>query len=203
VLLAGAGGALVVSAVLVSDTTGSRFGRLVDALGVESTFERVCPLVRDGVRWLGLRCDASDAALRSAGVHAAEQSSEGQRIVDAGHAVSRVAERPLLGHGVARGAARLIEPTAKNVWLELAVEGGLLSAAAFAWGLAFTMRQHHAFGAGQRLVGSVLLLYFAVAWPFLQTFPRLDQWLAFWAALTFTSRSRGATSNHALSSSQR
>ena len=190
VLLAAAGGALVVSAVFLSDETAPRFGRLAGALGLQSTFERVCPLVRHGARWLALSCEDSDEALRSVGVAAAEESSEGQRIVDAGHALSRIAQRPLLGHGVARGNARLLEPTAKNTWLEIAVEGGLLSAAAFAWGLVLTLRRHGAFGTGGGLVGWILVLWFAVAWQFIQTFPRLDPWLAFWAALAFTSRSR-------------
>ena len=187
-LVALAAVAALVAGLLLPEQTRARFTMLSDALGWHRTFERICPLVRLD----SLRCATSEAALRSVGVEAAEESSEGQRIVDAQRAIASIEARPLVGHGVTPGHDRLLEPTAKNTWLEIAVEGGVLSAAALAWGLLFTLKRFGAFEAGNRAIAIVLLLYFVVAWQFLQTFPRLDQWLSLWAALTFAASGRAA-----------
>jgi O-Antigen ligase len=191
-MLALAGVATLAAGLLLSEQTRTRFTMLSDALGWHRTFERICPLVRDNLDLPTLRCATSAAALRSVGVEVAEESSEGQRIVNAQHAIASIEARPLVGHGVTPGHDRLLEPTAKNTWLEIAVEGGVLSAAALAWGLLFTLKRFGAFEAGNRAIAIVLLLYFVVAWQFLQTFPRLDQWLSVWVALTFLASGRAA-----------
>jgi hypothetical protein len=126
-----------------------------------------------------------------------EQTSEGQRLTSLKDSLASVVAHPLLGSGVTRGKDRLIGPSASNVWLEMAVKGGILPVAAFVWGLGFTLHRWRVFRPENRAIAIVLLLYFAVAWQFLQTFPRLDQWLSFWVALTFaaewTRTSREAT----------
>ncbi len=71
-----------------------------------------------------------------------------------------------------------------NTWLELGVEGGVLALLAFAWGLLATLYQWERLTWENRAVGTVLVLYFLLSWQFVQTFPRLDQWLSFWMALT-------------------
>ena len=89
-----------------------------------------------------------------------------------------------------------IEPITSNVWLEIAVEGGIPALIAFIWGLTYSMHRWHAFKSGNRMIGAMLVFYFAVAWQFLQTFPRLDPWVAFWVALTFTAATTEARQRH-------
>jgi len=71
-----------------------------------------------------------------------------------------------------------------NTWLEIAVEGGVFALIAFVWGLAATIYRWEGLGRENRAVGVALLLYFLVSWQFIQTFPRLDQWLSLWMALS-------------------
>jgi hypothetical protein len=89
----------------------------------------------------------------------------------------------LLGNGVREGRTRLIEPVAANVWLEIGSEGGLLSLGAVLWGLGWSLWRGQALAPHNRAIALALCAYFAVAWQFLQTFPRLDQWMSFWFAL--------------------
>ena len=180
---------LVCVVLLAPDANRERFAALVKSLGWQQTFQRVCPIVQSLVTTLELQClDESERRLSAGRARdiVPEHTSEGQRFVSMGESIARVIEHPWLGHGVTRGRDRLIEPVTSNVWLEIAVEGGLLAAVTFAWGLAVSLHRWHAFAPGYRLIGIVLALYFVVAWQFLQTFPRLDPWLAFWVALTFT-----------------
>lgn len=183
--------ALVGAALLVSEQNRSGFAALLQSLGWQQTVERICPIVRDQVAFLDLQCSSSEERLRSIGRlrdAIPEQTSEGQRLASLKEAIADVTARPLLGGGVTRGEHRLIEPTASNMWLEIAIEGGLLSVAAFVWGLAYALHRWRAFRPENRAIAIVLLLYFVVAWQFLQTFPRLDQWLSFWVALTFSAQ---------------
>lgn len=182
--------AILSAALFAQEANRTRFWALLHSLGWQQTVERVCPILRDHVAFLGLRCLSAEERLRSIGRPrdaVPEHTSEGQRLSSLKEGITRVKERPLLGDGVTRGKHRLIEPTVSNTWLELAVEGGLLSLFAFVWGLGFTLHRWRVFSPENRAIAIVLVLYFLVAWPFLQTFPRLDQWLSFWVALTFAS----------------
>ena len=71
-----------------------------------------------------------------------------------------------------------------NTWLEIAVEGGVFALIAFLWGLVATTYSWEGLRRENLAVGVAVLLYFLVSWSFIQTFPRLDQWLSFWMALT-------------------
>ena len=97
--------------------------------------------------------------------------------------LERIKAHPLAGEGVLRGKDRLIEPTVPNTWLEITVEGGVFALIAFVWGLGATLYRWGGLRRENRAVGIVLLLYFLVSWQFIQTFPRLDQWLSLWMAL--------------------
>lgn len=183
--------ALIFAGLLVPEQNRTRFGALLHSLGWQQTLERVCPIVRDHFAFLDLQCLNTEERLRSLGRlrdAVPEHTSEGQRLTSLKDAVASVQARPLLGSGVQRGEHRLIEPTASNMWLEIAVEGGILSVAAFVWGLSFTLHRWRVFRLETRAIAIVLLLYFVVAWQFLQTFPRLDQWLSFWLVLTFAAQ---------------
>jgi hypothetical protein len=173
--------------VLMSSEHRDRFLVLAGPLGVHQTMERVCPLVRDVVPALAIDCLDDEGRRRQLDPWNAdrepEDTSEGQRVMAALKAVERIRDAPWLGTGVQRGQDRLIGPVASNVWLEIGSEGGLLSLAAFVWGLAWSLWRHQAFAPRNRALLVALLTYFLVAWHFLQTFPRLDQWLAFWFAL--------------------
>lgn len=190
-LVGGALFALFAGALLIIDTNRTRTIALWQALGWTQTVERVCPMLRDRLAFLALQCLSAEERARAVGRArdaVPQDTAEGQRLAWMQGALARVEASPLLGHGVARGDTRLIDARSSNVWLEIAVEGGLLSVAAFVWGLGYTLHRFGAFRAGNRAGLVVLLTYFVVAWPFLQTFPRLDQWLAFWVALTVVSR---------------
>ncbi len=182
---------LLGAALLLPEQNRTGFAMSLQSLSWQQSVERVCPIIRNQLAFLDLQCLSSEERVRSIGRSrdiVPEQTGEGQRLGHAKQAFAIVAAHPLLGSGVTRGEHRLIEPTASNMWLEMAVEGGILSVAAFVWGLAFTLRRFRVFRPENRSIAIVLLVYFAVAWQFLQTFPRLDQWLSFWVALTFAAR---------------
>ena len=66
----------------------------------------------------------------------------------------------------------------------LAVRANRFARRSLAWGLLATLYQWERLTWENRAVGTVLVLYFLLSWQFVQTFPRLDQWLSFWMALT-------------------
>lgn len=173
---------------LASPTNRARFVQLAAPLGIEQTVERVCPMLQTILPVLHLACLEGDARQRYLDAWNANRSpaetSEGQRVKAALDAIETIKRSTLLGSGVREGRGRLIEPVASNVWLEIGAEGGLLSLAAFAWGVGWSLVRRQAFAPGNRAIALALLAYFVVAWQFLQTFPRLDQWLSFWFALT-------------------
>lgn len=190
-LFAGALTLVGFAGLLMPEQNRARFWSLLQALSWQQTLERICPIIRDHVPSLDLKCLSSAERVRSMGRPrdaVPEHSSEGQRLTSLKDAIASVQQRPFLGSGARRGEHRLIEPTASNVWLEIAVEGGVLSVAAFGWGLLFTLHRWGALRPENRALAIVLLLYFVIAWPFLQTFPRLDQWLSFWLVLTFAAQ---------------
>ena len=193
--------AIAVALPVFQAVNRTAFADMSRALGVQQTYERVCPLLQQHVPLLALECLDDEARRRSLdpwnALRRPIDTSEGQRVAAALRAVETVMEAPLLGQGVHRGEQRLLEPVASNVWLEIATEGGLLSAAAFAWGLAWSMWRSGLFAPGHRRIAVAFITYFAVAWQFLQTFPRLDQWLAFWFALTVVSRLVGGQASPA------
>ncbi|HVE48322.1 MAG TPA: O-antigen ligase family protein [Casimicrobiaceae bacterium] len=188
--------------MLAPEANRARASALLRTLGVSQTFERICPIVRDTFS-ASLACLSDEARKRvmtRPSDIVPEQTGEGQRITQLRESVARIAANPLLGHGVTPGRTRLIEPVTSNVWLEIATEGGLLSATAFAFGLVMTMIRWRAFEGPNRSIAVALILYFVVAWPFLQTFPRLDTWVALWIALAFAARQPFASSQTASAS---
>jgi hypothetical protein len=74
------------------------------------------------------------------------------------------------------------------MWLEVALEGGVASLLAFAFGMTFTLWRWHAFEPRHRDIMIVLALWLLIAWQFIETFPRLDLWIAFWVVLVWTRR---------------
>jgi hypothetical protein len=109
-------------------------------------------------------------------------------------ALATVADYPSLGVGAGPGSNRLIAPpAAPNLWLEIALDGGLAALVAFGFGIAYTLYRWRAFKPQHRDILIVLLLWLCVAWQFIGTFPRLDLWIAFWVALAWM---RGETNGN-------
>ena len=73
--------------------------------------------------------------------------------------------------------------------VEIALEGGLLALIAFTFGVMFTLWRWGAFDARNRDIMIMLALWLLIVWQFVQTFPRLDLWIAFWVVLVWTRRS--------------
>ena len=185
----GAGGLSVLLFALFLLPEQSRIGvaTLARALGASETIERICPIVKPHLPW-DIHClEGEERALAlplNQREELPERTSEGGRLMSWENALARIGQHPYAGQGVTRGTDRLISPTVPNTWLELGVEGGVFALLAFAWGLAATLYQWRGLRWENRAVGAVLLLYFLLSWQFIQTFPRLDQWLSFWMALT-------------------
>jgi hypothetical protein len=186
VLLAGA----LAGFIAMSDKRES-FSGLIGTLGFAQAFERVCPLVADQFA-TDIGCLSGDARRKFLGEcqpYNADLSTEGTRIVATRAAVETIVAHPWLGVGVGRGDDRFIAaPSVANLWLEIALDGGLLSLAAFAFGVIFTLRRWGLFDARRRDVLIVFALWLLIVWPFIQTFPRLDLWIAFWVVLVWTRR---------------
>jgi len=184
--------AIALAAALASPANRARFAALAGPLGVEQTIERVCPMFDELLPVLRLDCLEGERRRRYLDPWNADRepaaTSEGQRVKAALEAIEGIKRSTLLGNGVREGRTRLIEPVASNVWLEIGSEGGLLALGAFLWGLGWSLWRGQAFAPGNRAIALALLAYFAVAWQFLQTFPRLDQWMSFWFALTLAAR---------------
>lgn len=184
--------AIALTAALASPANRERFAALAAPLGVEQTIERICPLLDSLVPSLRLDCLEGEARRRALDDWNRDrkpvETSEGQRVKAAIDAVEGIKRSTLFGNGVQEGRTRLIEPVASNVWLEIGSEGGLLSLGAFLWGLGWSLWRGGALAPANRAIALALLAYFVVAWQFLQTFPRLDQWMSFWFALTLAAR---------------
>lgn len=195
-LLALAVATLICLALAASAGSRTQLATLLHTLGWQQTVERVCPIVRDRVGFLDLQCQSGEERRRSMSRLrdvVPKDTGEGQRLTSLENAIALVKADPLLGSGVTPGEHRLLESRASNVWLELAIEGGVLSVVAFAWGLGYALYRWRVFRPENGAIAIVLVAYFGVAWQFLQTFPRLDQWLTFWIALAFAlQRSTGA-----------
>jgi len=169
------------------DAIGGLFGRL----GFAQAFERVCPLIAEQFA-ADIGCLSGDARRKFLGEGQpfdAGETSEGSRLVGLRTAVATIAQHPWLGAGVSRGRDRFIAaPAVANLWLEVAVESGLISLAAFAFGVIFTSWRWGMFEARHRDIMIVFSLWLLIVWQFIQTFPRLDLWIAFWVVLVWTRR---------------
>jgi hypothetical protein len=161
---------------------------VVRALGIGASVERVCPIVNEWFPPLGLRClegtERASALPFSWPGEPPERTSEGGRLKTLQSVLARIEAHPFVGQGVVRRADKIISPTVPNTWFEIAVEGGVLALIAFLWGLIATIYRLQGFRRENLTIGLALLLYFLVTWQFIQMFPRLDQWLSFWMALT-------------------
>ena len=187
-LCAGGLALLALALLLVPQQNRGGVGALLQALGVSATIERVCPIVDEWLPSWDLQCLEGAERARALPYNqpgeAPERTSEGSRLMSWESALDRIEEHPVAGVGVVRSADRLISTTVPNTWLEIAVEGGVFALIAFVWGLAATIYRWEGLGRENRAVGVALLLYFLVSWQFIQTFPRLDQWLSLWMALS-------------------
>ena len=167
------------------------FGALVGRLGFAQAFERACPLIADHFA-ADIQCLSGDARreyLGEAQPYDAYQTTEGARLFTLRMTVATIAQHPWLGVGVARGSDRFIAPpTVADLWLEVALEGGLTTLVAFAFGVMFTSWRWGVFEARNRDIMFVLALWLLIVWQFSQTFPRLDLWIAFWVVLVWTRR---------------
>lgn len=188
--------AIALAIALASPANRERFAALAGPLGVTQTIERICPLLDELLPVLRLDCLMGENRRRYLDPWNADRvpaaTSEGQRVKAALDAIEGIKRSTLLGNGVREGHARLIEPVASNVWLEIGSEGGLLSLGAFLWGLGWSLWRGRAFAPGNHAIALALLAYFAVAWQFLQTFPRLDQWMSYWFALAMAAHALAA-----------
>jgi hypothetical protein len=184
-------------AVIPPEKRGLLFG-LADQLGSAQTLERICPLLEDRLGFGDLDCLSGEQRaqfLGKSGSLPPGLTGEGWRVMTKLDALDTIARHPWTGIGVGAGTDRLIAPPkVANVWLEIAVEAGVVAALAFAWGLAFTMYRWKVFERRNRTIAIAVVLLFLVSWQFLQTFPRLDIWLGFWAAMVFArSEAAGVT----------
>jgi O-antigen ligase len=190
-MIAGAVGIALLFAIFGSADKREAAGGLFDRLGFAQAFERVCPRVAEQFR-LNVRCLSGDERRRFLGEGQPfdpDETTEGLRLVALRATVETMAQHPLLGVGVSPGSDRLIAaPVVANLWLELALEGGVLSLLAFVFGITFTMWRLRAFEPRHRDIMIVLGLWLLIAWQFIQTFPRLDLWIAFWVILAWTRR---------------
>ncbi len=188
VLIAGA----LAGVIAFSDKRES-FSGLFGTLGFAKAFERICPLVADQLA-ADIGCLSGDARRKFLGAcqpYSAGLTTEGTRIVAMRGAVATVVAHPWLGVGVARGDDRFIAaPAVADLWLEIALDGGLLTLAAFAFGVTFTSRRWGLFEPRHRDVLIVFALWLLIVWQFIQTFPRLDLWIAFWVVLVWTRQGR-------------
>jgi O-antigen ligase len=118
-------------------------------------------------------------------------TSEGARASNFREGLARIAERPVLGWGAVGadkpgpGEARLLKPVATNTWVEVGVEAGLLGLLAFLHAIAVTIRSvlRRAAPEPRVLLLAAMAAHLVVNLNFTQTFPRLDYWLLFVAAL--------------------
>jgi hypothetical protein len=115
------------------------------------------------------------------------ETTEGLRLSGMRHAWTTIAAHPWAGVGVSRGTDHFIAPPpVPNLWLEIGVDAGVPALIAFTFAVVYTLRRFRTFVPANRDVAVVLLLWLVVAWQFVQTFPRLDVWMALFAALAWS-----------------
>jgi len=179
----------VLAGVIAFSDKRDAFGALVGQLGFAQAFERVCPLIADHFTVQCLSGDARREYLGEGQPFNADETTEGVRLVALRTTVATIAQHPWLGVGIGHGSDRFIAPPAvANLWLEVALEGGLMSLGAFAFGITFTLWRWGLVEARSRDIMIVLALWLLIVWQFSQTFPRLDLWIAFWVVLAWTRR---------------
>jgi len=188
VAIPAATGAAFLIAVLAVSGHHDAFQALLGRLGGVQAFERVCPRLAEQYA-VDLRCLSGVERRKFVGEGQPidpDETTEGLRLGAMRTALAAVANHPSLGVGAASGSNRLIAPPAvPNLWLEIALDGGLAALAAFGFGIAYTLYRWRAFEPQHRGTLIVLVLWLCVTWQFIATFPRLDLWIAFWAALAW------------------
>lgn len=119
-----------------------------------------------------------------------EPTSESARLKEIGGALETWKEHPWLGSGVVPNHEDpqnpLLKPVATSVWVELAVESGLLGFLAFALAVGLTMKaalERNLLGAASVFIFAAWAAHFVVNLNFTQTFPRLDFWLLFFFSI--------------------
>ena len=181
----------LVFSVLGLSSNREAIGDLFGRLGFSQTVERICPRIAEQFS-LNLHCMSDDERRQFFAEGQPinpDDTTEGLRLMTLRNAVANIAQHPWLGVGVGRGSDRFIAaPVVPNLWLEVAHEGGLMALLAFGFGMAYTLSRWGAFERHQRDVMIVLALWFLIAWQFIETFPRLDLWVAVWVVLVWTKR---------------
>jgi len=169
------------------EAIGDLFGRL----GFSQTVERICPRIAEQFS-LNLACMSDDERRQffaEGQPTNPDETTEGLRLMALRNAVANIAQHPWLGVGVGRGSDHFIaSPVVHNLWLEVAHEGGLMALLAFAFGIGCTLSRWRAFERHHRDIMIALALWFLIAWQFIETFPRLDLWVAFWVVLVWARR---------------
>jgi hypothetical protein len=195
-------GALLTAAMTLSGQQDV-FGDLMDKLGFVQAFERICPRLAE--RYASdLGCLSKEDRRHFFGEGQPvdpDKTTEGSRLGALRAAVAAIAAHPWLGIGTGRGSDRLIaSPAVPNVWLEIGSEGGVLALVTFLFGICWMLYRWRALEPKHRDILIVLVVWFCVAWQFIETFPRLDLWIAFWVALAWV---RGETGSDAIVSRSR
>ena len=184
---AATGAALLIAVVALSGHHDA-FQAFLGRLGVVQAFERVCPRLAEQYA-VDLRCLSGMERRNFVGAGQPidpDETTEGLRLGAMRTALATVANHPSLGVGAASASNRLIAPPAvPNLWLEIALDGGLAALVAFGFGIAYTLYRWRAFEPQHRGTLIVLVLWLCITWQFIATFPRLDLWIAFWAALAW------------------
>lgn len=183
--------AIAYAGLVVHSDERHSFSNLVGRLGFAQAFERVCPLIANqfGVDIGCLSGNARRDFLGDCQPFDAAATTEGTRLVAMAETARTIATHPWFGVGVDHEHGRFIAaPPVANLWLEIALEGGLLSLVAFLFGLAVTSWRWGLFEARHRDIMIVSTLWLLIVWQFIQTFPRLDLWMAFWAVMVWTRR---------------
>ena len=172
VLIAGA-----LAGVITFSDKREAFGGLINSLGFVQAFERVCPLIA-GRFVVDINCLSGDARREYLGEGQpfnADETTEGLRLLAVRATVATIGQHPWIGVGVGHGSDRFIAPPpVANLWLEVALEGGLLTLMAFTFGVTFTLWRWGAFDARNRDIMIMFALWLLIVWQFIQTFPRLD-----------------------------
>ncbi len=111
-------------------------------------------------------------------------TSEGGRMASILRALQLWREHPFLGNGITPSLSngQKMTVSTEDMWLEVAMESGLLGLLAFAAAIGLTMREAWGRGppsAAKGLVAAAWVSHFVINMNFCQTFPRLDFWLLF------------------------
>jgi len=201
--------ALILSSIFL---VGSRSGILSVMMGLISLwiyFRRKPPIEMKPLIWktvgvavvailiFGLSTNARKYLAFSAGLFkdrisygqlADQHTSEGGRMASILHALRAWKDHPLLGNGVPTNSSggQGITVSTEDMWLEVAMESGLLGLLAFGAAIGLTLKAAWGWSGPSALKGLVAaawISHFVINMNLCQTFPRLDFWLLFFFSI--------------------